>query len=344
LSWALAVSGYIVWITSGPPVGQNLYWLSGAFEYQASFIALLLLFSLLCRDLASRMSSVFPVALSFLIPAMNELAGATLICVLAIVCIALILERADSRRIWQACLVAALISLSIVVLAPGNKIRRAHDFPNAWQAAAIPGAIKSVIYSRVDWALNPVLVSGTALCVLLPSIKRLRPAWTQTRPTYLIVGPMLIFSAWSVLAFALAWLHGGDPPSRVETWSHMVWSLLWFLTVIAWTHNEAVTQPTATLLQTIFTLMLGISIFFAQNTRDAMSDLLKRAPAWHRAQLQRLQTTENIALVPPLPAYPKSFFEEDITDDPKMWLNRCVADYLHVGSIAVAPDPLNNKK
>jgi Family of unknown function (DUF6056) len=344
LSWALGVGGYIVWITSGPTISQNLYWLTGAIEYQFAFIAMLLLFSLLCQDHTSRLIAVFPVALSLLIPALNELAGATLISVLVILCGVLILERVGSRRIWLACLVAALISLSIVVASPGNKIRKAHDFPEGWQAAGVLPAAKSIIFTRVEWALNPVLFSATALWVLLPSVKRLRPAWTQIKPMYLFVVPVLIFSAWFAVDFALAWLTSGSPPLRVETWNHMVWSILWFLAVFAWTHNGAEKQPTATLSQTIFALMLSISILFAQNTKDAVSDLLKRAPAWHRAQLRRLHTTEKIALVPILPESPRSFFDEDITNDPEHWRNRCLADYLNIESIAVAQHPENSKK
>lgn len=335
LSWMLAVSGYIVWLTSGPTVGQNLYWLTGAIEYQASFILILLLFSLLCQDYKSRLTSILSVALSFLIPALNDLAGATLICALVTVCGVLFLERVSSRRVWLACLFAALSSLLIVVASPGNKIRKAQDFPTGWRATGIPPAGKSVIYARVGWALNPVLVSATALFVLLPSIKRLRPAWTQIRPTYLIVAPTLIVAAWLLLDFALAWLHSGDPPARVEVWNHMVWSILWFLTVFAWTRNRAEGQPTAAFLQTIFAVMLGVSIFFSQNTKDAMSDLAKRAPVWHAAQLRLLHTTENIAVVPTLPQTPKSFFDEPITSNPDYWINRCVAHYLHIESIAV---------
>jgi len=81
--------------------------------------------------------------------------------------------------------------------------------------------------------------------------------------------------------------------------------------------------------------MLGVSIFFSQNTKDAMSDLAKRAPVWHAAQLRLLHTTENIASVPPFPQTPKSFFEEPITSNPDYWINRCVAHYLHIESIAV---------
>jgi len=335
LSWMLAVGGYIVWLTSGPTVGQNLYWLTGAIEYQVSFIAILLLFSLLCQDRNSRLIAVFSVALSFLIPALNELAGSTLICVLVVLCGVLILEKAASRRIWLACLFAALSSLSMMSAAPGNKIRKARDFPDGWKAAGIVPAGKSIIYTRIEWVLNPVLVSATALFVLLPSIKRLRPAWTQIKPTYLIVAPILIVAAWFLLDFALACLHSGDPPSRVQAWNHMMWSILWFLTVFAWTRNGNEGKPTATFLQTIFAVMLSVSILFSQNTKDAMSDLAKRAPAWHVAQLRLLHTRENIAVVPTLPQTPKSFFDEPITSDPEYWINRCVAHYLHIESIAV---------
>lgn len=344
LSWALAVSGYIVWITSGPSVSQNLYWLTGGIEYQVPFIAMLLLFSLLCRDQTSRLISVFSVVLSFFIPALNELAGATLICIFITLCGVLSLERVGNRRLWLACLIAALISCSIVVASPGNKVRKADDFPNGWQVAGIPAAMNSTLYSRIDWGLNPILVSATALFILLPSIKRLRPPWTLIRPRYLIAAPLLIFSAQFLVAFVLVWLHTGIPPARVETWNHLIWSILWFLTVFAWTRNGTETQPNNPILQILFGFMLGISILFAQNTRDAVKDLLKRAPAWHRAQLRRLHTNENVSLVPALPESPRSFFDADITSDPKYWRNRCMARYLRIESIAVAPGPEKNEK
>ena len=106
---------------------------------------------------------------------------------------------------------------------------------------------------------------NSALC--FASVKCLRPAWTQIRPTYLIVAPTLIVAAWLLLDFALAWLHSGDPPARVEVWNHMVWSILWFLTVFAWTRNRAEGQPTAAFLQTIFAVMLGVSIFFSKTPK-----------------------------------------------------------------------------
>ncbi len=344
LSWALGVAGYIVWITSGPTVGQNLYWLTGAIEYQVAFIAMLLVFSLLSQDRTSRFISVVSVALSFVIPALNDLAGATLICVLVVLCGVLILERAGNRRIWLACLIAALVSFSIVAGAPGDKIRKAHDFPHGWQAATILPAAKSIILTRVEWALDPVFFSAIALWILLPEVKHLRPAWTQTKRAYLYGCPLLILSACFAVDYLVAWLHSGDPPPRVDTWIHMVWSILWFLTLFAWTRTATEKQQTASPFQTVFALMLSISILFARNTRDVVSDLFRRAPAWHSAHLRILHTTDKVAVVPALPQSPKSFYDADITEDPRYWTNRCVENYLNIQSIAVAKQPASYEK
>src|SRR5204863_6571521 len=96
---------------------------------------------------------------------------------------------------------------------------------------------------------NPVLLLATALWTLHPSIRRLCPKWTQVRLIYLYIVPAVMFGTLFLVYFAVATLESGGVPARVETWFHMVWFMLWFLTMFAWSRGAGEERSSLIVLQ-----------------------------------------------------------------------------------------------
>jgi hypothetical protein len=342
-----ALVASIYW-TNMPDRGEGLFWLPAAVEYQLGLALFLLLFSLLASSPAdgSRKSvvgrTIVGCILAFLLPAFHELLGAAAILIATVTLVTLVLKRRPQWKMWAPVWAAAAIGFLIVFVAPGNAIRSIHLTHRA--------IVRTTLLLSLDTLVDPVLIWCLDLKLwLLALLIWVDPHFASVRRRLPSSGYSIgmVFCVW-VLVMALAisapiWQLGYQNPTRVLNVIYGLFLIGWIVMAFL------LTRPLATFpvhpvhraaMCTAALILLALQIVANQNNLTAASDIYRgRLTSWNAQLDRRFHLLRSVSpgtdvRVEPLSVYPRSFQAWDISPDPEMWSNRCLAQYYHMNSVA----------
>jgi Family of unknown function (DUF6056) len=332
---ALLVAGvfYATYVASLADLPQELYWLTGAIEYNLSFSTLLILVALLYKCRHSRFEYGAIVLLSVIIPAQHEIAG-TFLCLLLVA--ALVWGWREKRSMPQLylSLTAASLSMLVVVLAPGNAIRAAQEHRHMWDISHLPRWVAHAFYHGLTWPAYPAILVGGFSMVLLCQADRekgLLKRWPGNWVAWAGVGAMFLVlaeSAFVEIATGVWW------PYRVMAWfEFMFW--LFFACVIfrGVPEFERVRFSLSTKIGVY--ALLGVTLLGSANFRAAVSDLRGPVEAWWRVDHRRLMRRSGNVRFDPVGQYPNLTFHQNLSADPGCFVNVCMANYLGAKSVVV---------
>jgi hypothetical protein len=155
-------------------------------------------------------------------------------------------KKISSRWAWAAVLAAAAIGTLIVVIAPGNAIRRA-QFPRsmdfAWAWAFLLGHLQEFV---PVWFGDARLWVATFLLWMVADSVGLRPQWLRRREVaWHFWIPLGTAAAIVAMFFVPAYATGDHLPVRAYNDIYLAFVIGWFLTVLAVRERLAGTGPTA---------------------------------------------------------------------------------------------------
>jgi hypothetical protein len=369
-NWLLAVFFVALYWAGLPHPGETFYWLDSAQPYLLSVLLAMVVVGALVRipeQLSIRQGPVV-VALGLLaafVVGLHEIIGLALVGVL-VVGAGVARLQADRRQLaWAAVAAMALLSFAAVFLAPGNEIRargaqpsertlmgaalaalqmwlRVLDAPVAREVA--PGSHGTPL----GWVLDPRLLTATILFATSARMRRLRSRWTESAPElWKTVVPLVSIAILAGSFFAGGWALGRALPFRVMNALYLVFLLGWFLTVFVYTRSASLDARASglPLLQTASALLLALGLLFSTNFKLGARDLAKGwASHYDRQMTLRYEEAARLAargggdlVVDEIVPWPRSYYRNEIREDPDALQNRCVADYLGIDSIRLVP-------
>jgi len=327
---ALLVAGifYAVWLASFPNPGQNIFWLTGAMEYQLSLTTMLILAGLLCKPSDTIRRYLVLAVLAAAVPAQHEIAGTFLVvCLFAGVIAARVLKL--QLRQWLLCFSLAVLSFAVILLSPAMAFKFAvgHGHSTVGYITHILPYAKRTVGHVIHWVLNPPVLLG-AFCVplLLWPDESLE---NEYRPPRLIalVGTGALCVLLGQLANAEMVTFSSSFPSRVVGWFQFVFLLLLICVVLI-----GVPEISKLGLSTGFRIgvfaLFAASLLTSENFRLAGRDLLGPARSWHSSNMIRLTQKGSVLLFDPLPPKPDEFEETGLSKNSGCWVNQCMAVYL----------------
>jgi hypothetical protein len=353
----LALTGafFVLYWSLHPALGQAYYWFTGAVEYQLALSLSLTLLALLMhvpgegnsrplQFLRAVLRAAGAAALGFFVPGMHELFG-LMLCVL-LGAGAVMSRRLGYRnsKLWALAAAAAAAGFLFVLATPGYTIRREGFFPDSYNVPLTLWLTGwQAVKAGTSWVCDAKLLAATAVFVMHPAIRALRPEWLSRAPE---VWKRLTLGGWAVLLAigfgAPAFVTGQEMPRRVLGGIYLVFLLGWFLVVFVFTRpgvSEPVPPSAPRPILSWTLLFFALCVVTTGNTRTAIHDLVHWAVPWRRAIEQRYDSIRAAAgtgaqevVVPAAPPRPATFFQgpADITPDAADWKNQCQADFFGV--------------
>ena len=327
---ALVVAGmfYVSWAVSIPSTAENIFWATGATEYQLSQSSLLVLLALLCSS-RGRIGAGAAFILAFLIPAQHEVAGMLVCLVLAAGVVVARVLRVPSGK-WIICLALASLSLAIVIVSPAGRERAAADGKVLWDFRHEPAYAFQALKNGVDWLISPIPLL-TAICVPLfvGSMERRRET-PITHPVWLaplcLLGMCLIVCVAALVALVSA----GGPPDRLVGWYQ--WPF-WLLLLCAVYLGVPELRATSALRIDAFKLglcaILALSLLTSSTFKAAIKDLSGPARPWARSTSEQLRGQSGTPADANLPAKPSNLLAPGFADS-SAWVSVCWVNYINM--------------
>ena len=326
---------YAAYVASLDHLQLELYWLTGATEYNLSFSTLLVLVSLLWRPRRAKWYYAAVVLLSFAIPAQHEIAG-TLLCMISLGGVIVTRVRKLPSGQWYLSLGMAVLSQAIVMLSPGNASRAAQEHKHLWDIAHLPRWVAHSFYHGLDWLSYPaILVAGFCIFLLYQPSQDESATEAQAEPA----GWLGIAGICAMLALlgevALVETASGTwIPYRVVAWFEFVFWLLFVCVIlkgIPELHRVRFSQRTRI---GAFGL-LAVILLGSSNFRAAVEDLRGPAQSWWRINSSHLQQQGGAVEFQGPIQYPKLAMHQNISSDAGCFVNKCMANYLHAKTLVV---------
>jgi hypothetical protein len=332
---ALLAAGmfYAAYVASLSDPPQEIYWLTGAIEYNLSFSTILLVVSLLYQERRQPWYYCAIFLLSFAAPAQHEIAGIFLCGLIFTVAVVLRVKKLPARH-WYLSLVAAAFSLAVVVLAPGNAVRAAQEHRHMWDVSHLPRWLAHALYHGLGWPASPaILAAGCCIFLLCQREKNssstgaFPPSWFRSAALcgmlFVVVEVAFIETATGV------WM-----PYRVAAWfQFMFWLLLVCLIAGGIPEFYRVRFSPGTSIG-VFAL-LAILLLGCANFRAALEDLHGPVQTWYRTGYSRLRQHGGSLTFEPVSSYPNLTFHQNLSSDPRCFVNVCLAHYLHADAVVV---------
>lgn len=330
LAAAIFYAAYVASLSDSP---QELYWLTGAIEYNLSFSTILLLGSLLYHERRKTWYYCVLLLLSIAIPAQHEIAGIFLCGMLFAGVIAARLKKLPARR-WYLSLAAAALSLAVSVFAPGNALRAAEEHKHLWDIVHLPRWIAHAVYHSLSWPASPaILAAGFSIFLLCQRDKNrlypgaLPPLWLGRAA---LCGMFFIVAEVIVIETATGvWL-----PYRVASWFQFMFWLLLVCFIAAGVPEMYQVRFSAGTKASVFAL-LGIILLGSPNFRAALEDLHGPVQSWYKVARFRLQQHGGSLSFEPVTTYPHLTFHQNLSSDPNCFVNVCLALYLRADTVVV---------
>lgn len=328
---------YAAYVASLSDLPQQLYWLTGAIEYNLVFTTILLLVSLLYEERRQPWYYCAVVLLSVAAPAQHEIAGIFLCGVLFAGAVALRVRNLPARQ-WHLSLAVAIMSLAVVVLGPGNAIRAAQEHRHMWDIGHLPRWAAHAVYHSLSWPASPaILAAGCCIFLLCQRDKNTSgrdvfpPAWLG-----LTAGCGMLFVLAEVVLIETAtglWL-----PYRTAAWfQFMFW--LFLVCFLAAGIPELYRVRFSPSTKAGAFLLLAAILLGCPNFRAAIEDLHGPVQSWYRADYSRLRQHGRSLTFEPIGNYPHLTFHQNLSSDPSCFVNVCLAHYLRADTVIVKDSP-----
>jgi hypothetical protein len=329
----LAAGGfYAAWLATISRPAEQFYWLTEAIEYTLPLSALLLLVSLLYRSYRGGWYYGAIAVLSFAIPAQHEVAGSFLCAILLIGVTAARTGRFPARP-WLLSLAFAAPSQAIVMLAPGNAARAAHENQPFFDTAHLWHWIATASHDGLLWLAHPQILL-LACCLLL-----LRPSGPL--PDVL---PAPRMSAWAGVAVMLA-VFGESALIQVASGSVLADRVIGWLEFCLWLSLVCIAWEAAPKIRSSRWLpaanlaawsLFAVSLFGSLNFRTAVADVRGPAQTYWRQNKARLAQRGGRLAPEGAQEYPQFALPLALSTDSSFWVNQCVANYLDASSVTVS--------
>ena len=332
---ALLVAGtfYAAYVASLDDLQLELYWLTGATEYNLSFSTLLVLVSLLYQARRAVWYYVAVALLSIAIPAQHEIAG-TLLCMISLVGVIVTRVKKLPGRQWYLSLGMAVLSQAFVMLSPGNAIRAAQEHKQLWDIAHIPRWVAHSFYHGLNWFSHPpILVAGFCIFLLCQRDQDASAAEDLPERWLGVAGVCAMFAVLGEVALVET-ASGIWIPSRVVAWFEFVFWLLFVCVIlkgIPEIHRVRFSQTTKI---GAFGL-LAVILLGSSNFRAAVEDLRGPAQSWWRMNSSRLQQRGGALEFQGTARYPKLAMHQSLSSDSGCFVNKCAANYLRAKTVVV---------
>jgi hypothetical protein len=349
----LLVLGLQALLWCGRPVPeQTLYWFAGAVPYQFSVsCALFLVAGLLACSRRGRVGPPAWVAFALgpaFVAGLQEVV-AMMLAVLLLVAAAVAWRRAlPGRGAWLVSTVSVLVGLAANLRAPGNAVR-AGDYPEGGDVVVTLTALAQDLGLVVrEWVLDPRLLAASLFLWLSPAFHALRPRWVPAGPRWAGLVGATAAAALTVGLAAPRWATGTWQPPRMLASDYVLFLHAWFAVLLLAARGPGGTPDSTprARLRVLALLALALTVPLTGNGRLALADLasgrLRRfgAVMEERARLVRRAAEGGRALVLPRSPYPpRMLVRMDVQEDPRDWVNRAVARYYGLPSIAMEPRP-----
>ena len=361
----LASLGFVcVYLLGMTSPASGLYWMAGAFTYQAANVLFLVTLGLMIR-LAQRQKSsssyfvLFIVLLLVVVVAIgaNE---TSMIAVTGVALLGVLVHLRSGRAMlwpWMVILAVSLVSFDIVYFSPGNAIRAA-DFPLRHDLLrSINGSLSVGIKILWIWISNPVLIVSSMLAPFV--ISRLlqlsggQPSGRSFNVSRPLLAVLLLctFSMPIMLQFPAWWSMGGWPPARTLDAIYFLFLLSWFLTIGAftvrflhkdkWNWLKQPYHPYAAVAVFVLTALFSLAALESNAYKRAKNDLFHLARPYHEYLNTRYEYIERalangqlyLVVADYQQEYPRTIFFNDIMHNADHWRNVCYADYFGLEKI-----------
>jgi len=332
-SLALGLLLFAVFWASAP-VGEVLYWYSGAVDYGLAFLLMTVaLRLLLVPGGAGRAAAA--AAVGVLATGVHELAGG-IVAAAALARALYALQTGDRRLAGRSGLILAAVAAGLLVnlAAPGNAVR-AHQM-------AFGGQFRTALALTLEPSQTPLralldlrLLALGLFLLALPGFRERRPDWTRARLPWLLLLPVATVAILLGGHFMTAYAVGLAPPDRVQAFLFALLLLGWVATLAA---AAARLAPLSSGYRGLFTVAaaaaLCLNLAAAPNSRAAVRSLPRALGEWrsqnaarHASILAQRSAGRRDFLLPPLAPPPPPLLDAQISDDPAWWVNACAARY-----------------
>lgn len=316
-----------------PATGDSLFWLNGAIEYELAATGLLVLLAGLWSKPLTGVRAAAIGAGAILLAGMHELIGLTL-CLVTAAGWFLVHRERRPRRWWLMLGCAAVAGLLLVVLAPGNFVRREEMgvAPEPLRAAVLTAGHLAAWVPR--WLLDAQVLLAAFAVIADPHL-RLREE--LRKPALRAMIPALGAMSLAAGFGALSWATNGVVPGRVLDWLFFVF-LLTVVASVLLVKPEAPPAWAGLRGRSLLLAAFFLSLFAAGNPWLGAADLALRVPKWATARRTALMALKpqsgQDATLPPLPEFPQLYFDFDVCDHREDGVNRKAAAYFGVRSLS----------
>lgn len=323
---------YAAWLAGSIQPATNVYWLTGAMEYQLPLCTSLLLIGVLYRYTGAYWQKILLTLFAVSVPAEHEIGGAFVCAVLIGGCVLQRLQRKPALH-WCAAAGAAVASLAVVLLSPGNAVRAAAEHRTLWDSAhAIWWVKHAFFYKGLDWILRPgILMAGCCIAMLA------RPNQALERRIPGRRFGLVCVCALGVLLVEFAFLEittGAELPGRVVGWFQFAFWLL-MVCIISTSVPELSHYRVSIGSAVGVGVLLGLALFGSANFRDAIAEIRGPAQLWWHGNMARLSERGTALDFPDIhyPQIGQLTMRQPVTADSGCWVNQCVANYLHARTV-----------
>jgi hypothetical protein len=342
-----------LYLSGMPSIVQGFYWISGAINYQLANALTLFLWALMTKlaeapaNRAGKWGFTAAAILVFAVTGSNETHMALILFTFAAALAWRSLIKGKMDRLFAGLLVLAAIASAIVVIAPGNYARMAHDARTATNLAGTLSQSVLVMARLVrDQATNPLFLILT-ICAIPYFAAKLQ----NSRGPGAALSPGVFSGIWicSMLATVVPVVRVlGWVPERILNVTSLIFIMGWFLIV-----NEIVRRillkgsfrlalaPAPRYVIAIVIVLVLFALSGSNNIRAAWGNLLDGTASRYDAELRRRydeikSCPDKTCVVPPLTAFPSLLYYEDINTEPDSWLNKPYAEYFGKQAIMLA--------
>lgn len=332
---SLLVAGvfYAAYVASLDDLQLELYWLTGATEYNLSFSTLLVLVSLLYQARRAVWYYATVALLSIAVPAQHEIAG-TLLCMISFAGVIVMRVKKLPARQWYLSLGLAVFGQAIVMMSPGNAIRAAQEHKQLWDIAHLPRWVAHSFYHGFDWFSHPaILVAGFCIFLLLQRDQDKNASEGLPERWLGIAGVCAMVTVLGEVALVET-ASGIWIPSRVVAWFEFVFWLLFICVIlrgIPEIHRVRFSQRTRI---GAFSL-LAVILLGSSNFRAAVEDVRGPAQSWWRMNSSRLQQRGGALEFQGPARYPNLAMHQNLSSDSGCFVNKCMANYLRAKTVVV---------
>jgi len=350
ISLSAALLLLLLYLFQMPVLAQGIYWYSGSATYQTGIICSLLYFGLMADYFFEKyffhknVHLLLACLILLISTGFNEVMSLLLMFFHFSVLLLLLANKKKIPKGLLATTIVCLAGLLIMLLAPGNSVRRSfypehHNFFHSLFFTFL-----QIIRFTFDWITNlPFILSSLLLLVIVVMNKE---RFSFLRRLNLITPGVAAYFLAGILflcIFPAYWETNILGQQRTVNVAYFFFLIAWFIFILVYSvsHSEYLVPLVIQIRE--FTmpavLVVVLSICFTKNGYTVCTDLLyAKAMLFDREMNDRYEVLENsgnrqkTVVVRPLQIKPVSLYVLDL-EDSSSWVNYCQAKYFGVTTI-----------